>query len=97
MTPFAKRVYVVVSRIPRGSVLSYGEVARRAGKPGAARAVGSYMRRNPYPRHTVPCHRIIRADGRLGSYSGPGGVTQKARLLRKEGVALSKGGVVGTR
>ncbi|NTW14619.1 MAG: MGMT family protein [Candidatus Moranbacteria bacterium] len=63
-TDFHERVYKIVRGIPRGMTLSYGEVARLAGSPGAARAVGSLMRKNSDPE--IPCHRVIRSDGRAG-------------------------------
>ena len=72
----------VVRAIPEGSVLTYAEVARRAGSPGAARAVGSIMSKNYDPR--VPCHRVVRSDGALGDYNR-GGRDAKKALLEKEG------------
>jgi len=81
MSAFAERVRKVVSSIPKGETLSYGEVARRAGNPGAARAVGMVMKRNTDPR--VPCHRVIQADGSLGGYNGLQG--KKEVLLKEEG------------
>lgn len=68
--PFADRVRAVVRSIPAGETMSYGEVARRSGSPGAAQAVGQVLKRNFDP--AVPCHRVIRADGSLGGYNrGP--------------------------
>lgn len=78
---FRARVLAVVRKIPRGSVLSYGEVAKRAGSPRAARAVGSIMRENHNPN--IPCHRVIRSDGEIGGYNG--GEEMKRALLRAEG------------
>ena len=78
---FAKRVREVVRQIPRGRTATYGEVARMAGHPGAARAVGMVMKNN-YDT-SVPCHRVIRADGKLGGFNR--GVELKRRLLRSEG------------
>lgn len=80
---FRRRVMELAMAIPRGQVRSYGELARAAGRPGAARAVGQVMARNPIPLF-VPCHRVVRADGRLGEYSG-GGAAIKRRLLAMEG------------
>jgi O-6-methylguanine DNA methyltransferase len=77
---FADRVRAVVLAIPAGETLSYGEVARRVGSPGGARAVGQVLKRNFDP--AVPCHRVIRADGSLGGYNR--GVARKASLLRNE-------------
>jgi methylated-DNA-[protein]-cysteine S-methyltransferase len=65
-------------------VLSYGDLARRIGKPGAARAVGGAMRNNPVPI-LVPCHRVTAHDGSLGGFSA--GLNKKRALLRLEGVA----------
>jgi len=94
MTKFKKDIYKIVSQIPKGSVLSYGEVARRAGHPGAARVVGTLMANNPFPKTKVPCHRVVRADGRIGEYSGKGGRAGKERLLRAEGVFVKQGRVI---
>ena len=81
-TPFRKAVTEVVQAIPAGQTLTYGEVARRAGRPGAARAVGQVMARNPFPL-LVPCHRVLGAKGQLGGFSA-GGPEVKARLLELE-------------
>ncbi len=80
---FADRVRDAVRQIPRGETKSYGEVAKAVGYPGAARAVGTVMKNNYDP--TVPCHRVIRADGSLGGYNR-GGDAVKGHLLRSEGV-----------
>ena len=79
---FKERVLAVVRRIPRGSTLSYGEVAFLAGNERAARAVGRIMSQN-YDK-TVPCHRVIRADGKLGEYNR-GHEEEKRRILTEEG------------
>jgi methylated-DNA-[protein]-cysteine S-methyltransferase len=76
--------------VPRGTTVTYGELADRAGRPGAARAVGSAMARNPWPI-VVPCHRVLAAGGALGGFSAPGGVVTKRRLLVQEGVDLDGG------
>ncbi|MCH8049916.1 MGMT family protein [Patescibacteria group bacterium] len=77
---FKTRVSEVVSDIPMGEVLSYTEVARRAGNPAAARAVGMIMSKNHDPK--IPCHRVICSTGKLGGYNG--GVNKKRALLEKE-------------
>jgi methylated-DNA-[protein]-cysteine S-methyltransferase len=82
-TPFLRRVYEVVRAIPRGRVMSYQEVARAAGSPRAARAVGQAMRRNP-TLFFMPCHRVVAASG-LGGFSAPGELDTKRRLLALEG------------
>ncbi len=85
-TPFARRVYEVVSKIPRGETRTYGEVAKAAGRPGAARAVGTIMSKNRDTKR-VPCHRVIRADGTVGEYAF-GGSKRKITLLKKEGAKI---------
>lgn len=79
---FADRVRRVVARIPAGKTLTYGEVARRAGNPKAARAVGMIMSRNRDSK-AVPCHRVVAADGSMRGYS-MGGVAVKAAMLARE-------------
>ncbi len=80
-TAFDIAVYRALMAVPYGTTISYGELAIQAGYPGAARAVGSAMRRNPLPL-LVPCHRVIKADGTLGQFTG--GVELKRRLLAIE-------------
>ena len=80
---FTEKVLYVVRKIPRGKVLTYKQVAERAGSPGASRAVGSIMKANFLP--DVPCHRVIRSDGGVGEYNR-GGTKAKIALLKKEGV-----------
>ncbi len=82
---FAERVYAVVAKIPRGSVLTYKEVARRAGNPRAARAAGNILGRNT-DSAKVPCHRVIRADGDPGGYAW--GRSRKIAILKEEGAAF---------
>ncbi|MBE3576570.1 MAG: MGMT family protein [Limnochordales bacterium] len=86
LTAFSRSVLLKVREIPRGEVRSYAWVAREIGRPGAARAVGNVLARNPVPL-LIPCHRVIPQSGILGEYSG-GGPTMKARLLALEGVVL---------
>jgi methylated-DNA-[protein]-cysteine S-methyltransferase len=81
-TPFATKVYAVVAKIPKGKVMTYGQVAKKAGKPNAARAVGMFMANNRNPK--IPCHRVIRSDGKIGNYS-MGGKQRKIEILREEG------------
>jgi len=82
MTQFADKVRAIVKQVPKGTVLSYKQVAYASGKPNAARAVANIMANN-YDK-TVPCHRVIRSDGRLGGYNR-GGVAKKRQLLQAEG------------
>lgn len=83
-------IYRELRRVPRGSTVTYGELAARVGAPKAAQAVGAAMARNPWPI-VVPCHRVLAAGGRLGGFSAPGGARTKRRLLRMEGVDLDHG------
>jgi len=80
---FARSVLSLTAEIPAGQVRPYGWLAREAGKPGAARAVGSTMARNPVPL-IIPCHRVVRSDGMIGEYS-LGGTERKWTLLDAEG------------
>ena len=90
MTPFERRVLTLVSRIPAGRVITYGDVARLAGRPGAARAVGNIMRQADRPG--LPYHRVVAAGGALGGYSSP---QMKRSLLAAEGLTVTPRRVVG--
>jgi O-6-methylguanine DNA methyltransferase len=81
MTEFSQKVYGVVKKIPKGSVLTYKEVAKRAGSPRAFRAVGNILNKNYNPK--IPCHRVIRSDGKTGGYNR--GAKNKKDILKKEG------------
>ncbi len=81
---FHQRVYAVARAIPPGQTLTYGEVATRLGEPGAARAVGQALGRNPFAP-VVPCHRVLAAGDKPGGFSASGGVRTKLRLLIIEG------------
>jgi len=84
-TPFQIGIWRHVRRIPPGTTVTYGEVARRIGVPGAARAVGRAVGANPVSL-IVPCHRIVACGGRPAGYAG--GLDRKLRLLAHEGVVL---------
>jgi methylated-DNA-[protein]-cysteine S-methyltransferase len=86
---FQRRVLVAEHAIPRGWISTYGRIAAHLGEPRAARAVGNAFARNPFPL-VIPCHRAVRADGRLGGYQG--GLTMKRCLLQLEGVQVSDDG-----
>jgi methylated-DNA-[protein]-cysteine S-methyltransferase len=79
---FAKKVYAVVAKIPKGKTMTYKQVATKAGKPFAARAVGTIMSHNFNPK--IPCHRVVRSDGKMGGYNR-GGSISKLKILHKEG------------
>lgn len=81
VSEFCSGVYNIVRRIKQGQILTYAEVARRVGKPKAGRAVGNALNKNYNPK--IPCHRVIRSDGKIGRYNR--GAKLKLKLLRKEG------------
>ncbi len=91
LTAFQRQVLQTVSQVPRGEFITYAELARRIGRPKAARAVGQALGSNPIPI-IIPCHRVLASDGGLGGYSGRDGVRTKARLLRLEGAHLPPAG-----
>ena len=84
-SPFHRAVYAIARAIPPGKTLTYGAVARRLGDPGAARAVGRALGRNPIAI-IIPCHRVVAAGGAIGGFSARGGATTKRRILAIEGV-----------
>ncbi len=84
-TRFQKRVWAALCKIPKGTTVTYAELARKIGKPKAVRAVANAVGANPFAP-TVPCHRVVRSDGKLGGYSGKGGIKTKIKLLKSEGV-----------
>jgi methylated-DNA-[protein]-cysteine S-methyltransferase len=87
LPPFHCRVYEVARSIPPGETLTYGDIAARLGDPGAARAVGQALGRNPFAI-VVPCHRVLAAHGKMGGFSANGGVATKLRLLDIEGAKI---------
>ena len=83
---FPEEVLNIVKQIPKGKLMTYGEIAKElTGSVRAARAVGQAVAANPYPV-VVPCHRVVRSDGDIGGYSS--GVEKKIRLLSAEGVEI---------
>lgn len=88
-THFQKRVFFLVSRIPKGKVATYGEMARCL-KSGP-RAVGQALGANP-SLVKIPCHRVVKSDGSLGGYAG--GIKKKVALLKKEGIKIKEGKVI---
>jgi methylated-DNA-[protein]-cysteine S-methyltransferase len=88
LTPFHRQVLEATAEVPPGQVVSYGEIARRIGRPSGSRAVGQALGRNPVPI-VIPCHRVVAAGGRLGGYTG--GLAIKKKLLRLEGAMATAG------
>lgn len=88
----ASDVYKLVSKIPKGRVSTYGDVARALKAEGASRAVGQILKANPTPI-VVPCHRVVKSDGSIGGYGGAAGANKKIKLLRSEGIDIRNGKV----
>ena len=86
-TKFQIKVWKYIKTIPIGKTITYKQLAKAINMPKAARAVANACAKNPYAPK-IPCHRVIRSDGGLGGYSGPGGIRQKIRLLRSEKVKI---------
>lgn len=84
---FREKIYALAARIPRGKVATYGQLAKKGGKPGAARAVGTFMRTNPDMKR-VPCHRVVAANGALTGYAFGKGIATKKEKLLEEGVVF---------
>ena len=82
-TEFQVKVWNELSKIPYGETRTYKDLAIAIGRPNSSRAVANACGKNPYPP-TIPCHRVVRSDGKLGGYSGKGGIEQKRTLLLKE-------------
>ena len=85
---FGTSVLKACREIEIGQKITYGQLAKKAGTPNASRAVGSVLAKNPLPL-IIPCHRIIRCDGKMGGFSAPGGITTKKKMLELEGQAIT--------
>ncbi|MGA1292477.1 MAG: methylated-DNA--[protein]-cysteine S-methyltransferase [Pelagibacteraceae bacterium] len=86
-TQFQLKVWSYLKKIPKGKVKTYAQVAKAIGKPKAVRAVANAIGKNPFPPK-IPCHRVIRSDGKLGGYSAKGGIKTKKKLLKNEGFSF---------
>ncbi|MEW6605083.1 MAG: MGMT family protein [Thermoproteota archaeon] len=86
----ASDVYDILVRIPEGKVTTYGDIAKALGHPGASRAIGRILNKNPNPI-IVPCHRVVMSDGSIGGYAF--GKVRKKELLKKEGLRFSGDGI----
>ncbi|HJL80187.1 MAG TPA: MGMT family protein [Gammaproteobacteria bacterium] len=84
-TEFQKKVWSTIDKIPHGKTITYKELAISIGRPNAYRAVANACGKNPNPVST-PCHRVVSSSGKIGGYSGSGGIEKKKALLKKEGV-----------
>ena len=82
-TPFTRNVFAKCRNIPLGQIISYSRLAKNLNSPHAARAVGSALAKNPLPL-IIPCHRVIKSDGRIGQFSVQGGTKTKQKLLKHE-------------
>ena len=92
MQEFQEKVFQAIKKIPKGKITTYSAIARFLGKPDAARAVGNACNANPFaPR--VPCHRVVKSSGGIWGYAF--GVKRKIALLKKEGIAVKRGIIVG--
>ena len=83
-TKFQISVWKEIKKIPKGQTKSYKDIALALKKPKSSRAVANACGKNPLLIE-IPCHRVIRSDGKLGGYSGKGGINQKRKLLKEEG------------
>lgn len=90
MNSFPKRVYKVVRRIPKGKVMTYGQIAKLIGCPKAYRAVGNILNKNRDKK--IPCHRVVKSDGRTGGFRD--GIKNKIVLLKKEGIMINSNGKI---
>ena len=90
---FFEKVYIIVARIPKGSVLTYGIIAEMIGRPRAARIVGYAMHSAP-PELNLPCHRVVNKEGRMAAGTIFGGEEQQRRMLEEEGVTFKSNGCI---
>ena len=92
-TKFQKIVWSAIGNIPKGKIMTYQELAIKIGRPKSFRAVASACGKNPYVPE-IPCHRVVRKDGRLGGYSAEGGTKRKKYMLEKEGHKFNKDKII---
>ena len=91
LTKFEREVLHVLEFVPRGKVVSYGDLAKKIGNPQSSRAVGNALHKNPCAPK-IPCHRVVKGNGLLGGFAS--GAKKKMALLKKEGIEIKKGKVV---
>ena len=87
----ANKVYKQLSKVPKGKVTTYGELAKAVGLKNGQRAIGRIMNKNPYPV-IIPCHRVIKSDGKIGGYAY--GEKSKTKMLDREGIKIQNGKVM---
>jgi len=87
LSVFSSKVLTTCRKIKFGRTVSYSELAKKAGQPAASRAVGNALAKNPLPL-IIPCHRVLRTDGKMGGFSAPGGISLKKRMFALEHKAL---------
>ena len=85
------KVYKKLLQVPRGKITTYGELAKAVGLKNGQRAVGTMMKKNPFPV-IVPCHRVVKSDGKIGEYVY--GVSVKSKMLTKEGIKIKDGKII---
>ena len=95
MLNLSEKVFKIVRKIPRGEFLTYKEIAKLVDRPRAWRAVGNILNKSASRRTTIPCHRVIRSDGRIGGYRY--GTKRKIALLKKEGIIIDSNGKITSR
>ena len=91
LTEFEEKVLRFIKKIPKGKVSTYKEIAKAIGRPKAARAIGNALNKNSHAPK-VPCHRIVKSDGRIGGYAK--GVKKKIGMLKKEGIEVKNGKII---
>ena len=85
------KVYKQLCKVPKGKVTTYGELAKAVGLKNGQRAIGRIMNKNPYPG-IVPCHRVIKSDGKIGGYAY--GEKSKTKMLNREGIKIQNGKII---
>ena len=83
LSGFSEQVLITCRQVGYGRTVSYGRLAELVHRPGAGQAVGNVLAKNPVPL-IIPCHRVIRSDGKIGGFSAPGGISLKQRMLELE-------------
>ena len=86
------KVYRKLLQVPKGRITTYGELAKAVGLKNGQRIIGMIMKKNPYPG-IVPCHRVVKSDGKIGGYAY--GEMVKFKMLTKEGIKIKDGKIIG--